>query len=630
MSLPPNFLDELRLRTPLAPLIGRSVKLTRAGRQWRGCCPFHGEKSPSFYVYDDHYHCFGCGAHGDAIAYVMQTQGASFPEAVERLAAEAGLEVPKASPQQAKREARQRDLHDVMEAASEAFQRRLRLPEGRGGLDYLLRRGLTEETIRRFGLGWSGGGRGALAADLKPQGIETRQLVEAGLMRAGEGDSPPSDLFFNRVMFPIRDRRGRIVSFGGRVLGDGQPKYVNGPETELFSKRRNLYALDLAREAAFKGAPVVVVEGYMDVIALHQAGFGGAVAPLGTALTEEQLAELWRIAPQPVLCFDGDKAGGRAASRAAELALPLLSPERSLSFATLPAGEDPDTLVGRGGPAAFRAVLEAARPLSEVLYGMLAEKHPGTTPEARAALRHALEGAAGSIPDKFLAGEYRRQLLDRFFESGRSRPQPGGGGGRGFGGGGFGKGGFNKGGFGGRGRPGPPPLALPRPEIDPGQVRQEQARCLLAIAFAHPWLLSEVEEAFAALDLPEGLPQRLQHILLSWPHQHGLGEEGRVEAAALLDHLQKVEPEGHAWLRQWPKLLPAAAGADALPKLVAEQWWYFFGCLRGEAALRAELAEAQQDLAASGSPAAQTRMIRLKELLAAQLRGEMEEEGGAF
>ena len=174
------------------------------------------------------------------------------------------------------------------------------------------------------------------------------------------------------------------------------------------------------------------------------------------------------------------------------------------------------------------------------------------------------------------------------------------------------------------------PLSLPRPEIDPGQVRQEQARCLLAIAFAHPWLLPEVEEAFAALDLPEGLAQRLQHILLSWPHQHGLGEEGRVEAAALLDHLQKVEPEGHAWLRQSPRLLPAAAGPEALPKLVAEQWWYFFGCLRGEAALRAELAEAERDLATSGSPAAQTRMIRLKELLAAQLRGEVEEEGGGF
>ncbi|MCQ4162096.1 DNA primase [Roseomonas sp. GC11] len=647
MSLPPNFLEELRLRTPLAPLIGRSVKLTRAGRQWRGCCPFHGEKSPSFYVYDDHYHCFGCGAHGDAIAFVMQSQGASFPEAVERLAAEAGLEVPKASPQQAKREARQRDLHDVLQAAAESYQRRLRLPEGRAGLDYLLRRGLSEETIRRFGLGWSGGGRGALAADLKPQGIEPRQLVEAGLMRPGEGEAPPTDLFFNRVMFPIRDRRGRIISFGGRVLGDGQPKYVNGPETDLFSKRRNLYALDLAREAAFKGAPVVVVEGYMDVIALHQAGFGGAVAPLGTALTEEQLAELWRLTPQPLLCFDGDKAGGRAAAPAAELALPLLSPERSLSFVTLPAGEDPDTLVGRGGPAAFRAVLEAAQPLSEVLYGMIAEKHAGATPEARAGLRHALEGAAASIPDKFLAGEYRRQLLDRFFAASR-RPQPAAfsGGARpgGFGGGGFGPGragrgggfaggfasGFGGGFGGGRGRGGgaAPGWALPappRPEIVPAQARLEQARCLLAITAAHPWLLPEVEEAFAALDLPEGVARALQEVLLRWP-----AAGGALDAAALADHLERVEPEGLAWLRQSPRLLPSAVAADALPKLVAEQWWYFFSCFQGEAALQAELAEAEQDFIATGSTAAQTRLIRLKELLAAQMRGDAGDEGGGF
>ncbi|HWL80035.1 MAG TPA: DNA primase [Roseomonas sp.] len=609
MSLPPNFLEELRLRTPLAPLIGRATKLTRAGRQWRGCCPFHGEKTPSFYVYDDHYHCFGCGAHGDAIAFVMQTQGASFPEAVERLAAEAGLEVPKASPQQVKREAKARDLHGVMEAAAEAFQRRLRLPEGRAGLDYLLRRGLSEETIRKFGLGWSGGGRGVLAADLKPQGIETRQLIEAGLMRAGEGDAPPADLFFNRVMFPIRDRRGRIISFGGRILGDGQPKYVNGPETELFSKRRNLYGLDLAREAAFKGAPVVVVEGYMDVIALHQAGFGGAVAPLGTALTEEQLAELWRLAPQPVLCFDGDAAGARAAARAAELALPLLTPEHSLRFVTLPAGEDPDTLVARGGPGAFKTVLEAARPLSEVLYEMLAAQSPGATPEARATLRHRLTAAADSIPDKILGAEYRRLLLDRFF-AGSRRPAPA-----------FApRGRGERQGF-GRGRGAPPALDLPRPGIDPAEVRQEQARCLLAILIAHPWLLPEVEEALMQLDLPDGVAERLRQRLVAWQ-----ADATQLDAAELLDHLKETEPEGLDWARRFTRAPPAAAAASALPKLVAESWWHFYAGLRGEAALLAERQAALRDWQETNDPAAQTRVIRLNELLAAQRRGGMEED----
>ncbi|KAA2214706.1 DNA primase [Teichococcus oryzae] len=608
MSLPPNFLEELRLRTPLAALIGRSTKLTRAGRQWKGCCPFHGEKSPSFYVYDDHYHCFGCGAHGDAIAFVMQNQGATFPEAVERLAAEAGLEVPKATPQQARREAKARDLHGVLQAAAEAFQRRLRLPEGRPALDYLLRRGLSEETIRKFGLGWSGGGRGALAADLKGQGIEIRQLCEAGLMREGEGDQPPADLFFNRVMFPIRDRRGRIISFGGRILGDGQPKYVNGPETELFSKRRSLYGLDLAREAAFKGAPVVVAEGYMDVIALHQAGFGAAVAPLGTALTEDQLAELWRLTPEPLLCFDGDAAGMRAAARTAELALALLSPERRLGFVTLPKGDDPDTLIKGGGPRAFQAVLDAAQPLSGVLYDMVASRFPGATPESRAALRHALEEAAGKISDKFLAGEYRRALLDRFFASTRRpAPQPWTGGGRGE--------------RGGRGRTPIPAFTPPRPSIDPDQVRGEQARCLLAITAAHPWLLAEIEEALGQLDLPAGLPDRLRQCLLAWH-----AEAPALEAAALSDHLRKTEPEGWEWLRRFPRMLPAAVAPDALPKLVAEQWWYFFGRFRGEAALLAERQEAERDFAASGDPAAQTRLIRLNELLAAQRRGEIEEE----
>lgn len=614
MSLPPDFLEELRLRTPLSGLIGRNVRLARAGRNWRGCCPFHGEKTPSFYVYDDHYHCFGCGAHGDAIAYVMQSQGASFPEAVERLASEAGMEVPKATPQQARREARERDLHGVMEAAAEAFQRRLRLPEGRAGLDYLRRRGLTEETIRKFGLGWSGGGRGALAADLKPQGIEPRQLVEAGLMRAGEGEAAPADLFFNRVMFPIRDRRGRIVSFGGRLLGDGQPKYVNGPETGLFSKRRNLYGIDLARDAAFRGAPVVVVEGYMDVIALHQAGFGGAVAPLGTALTEEQLTTLWRLTPQPVLCFDGDAAGARAAARTAiELALPMLdSPERRLGFVTLPAGEDPDTLVGKGGARAFQAVLDAARPLSSVLYDMLAAQSPGASPEARAALRHRLVAAAGSIPDKILGAEYRRQLLDRFFEEGRRAapprpgPRPAG----------------REGGRGGarQGWGAPPPLNLPRPDIDPARARLEQARCLLALVVAHPWLLAEVEEALGQLDLPAGLPDRLRGVLLAW---HGAAEAPAPEALA--GHLRQVEPEGLDWVRRFDGM-PAAAAAEALPKAVAEAWWHFFGRFRGEAALLQERQEAARDFAASGDAAAQRRLIRLNELLAAQRRGEMEDE----
>lgn len=588
MALPPAFLDELRARTPLPPLIGRKTRLVKSGRNWKGCCPFHGEKTPSFYVYDDHFHCFGCGAHGDAITFVMRAEGASFPEAVERLAAEAGMEVPKPSAQEAARERRARDLHAVMAAAAEAYHRRLFLPEGRPALDYLLRRGLKEETIRAFALGWAPPGRGAIAADLRGEGVSEEQLVEAGLLRPGEAGDPPRDFFYARVMFPIRDRRGRVIAFGGRILGDGQPKYVNSPETPLFRKRMGLYGLDLAREGAFRGARVVAVEGYMDVIALHQAGFAGAVAPLGTALTPEQLEELWRINPEPVLCFDGDAAGARAAARAAEVALALISTARTLRFATLPAGEDPDTLIRKGGAAAFEAVLDAARPMSEALFGLITEGRPAATPEQRAALRNRLAGAAGAIQDKALAGEYRRALLDRFFAA--SRPA-----------------------FGGR----PAPRRPARPAILEGTIRAERARMLLAIVLRHPWLLPQVEEAVGLLDLPDGPPAQLRAAILAW---HG-GVE-RVDSEGLIAHLAECGMEDAVAWALSPAGLPLAARPDALPGEVEEGFWHFFLRLRGEADLIEDQQEARRILAETNDPAAQRRLILLTEALDAVRRGE--------
>ena len=357
-------------------MIGRTVKLTRSSRDWKGCCPFHGEKTPSFYVYDDHYHCFGCGEHGDVITFVMKTTGASFMEAVEELARQAGMQVPKPTPQAAEAEARRAGLSDVLEAAGRQYQAWLAAPEGRAALDYLRGRGLTDATIRKFGLGWSGEGRGALATALRGQNIKPDQLIEAGLMK--QGDHGAVDMFFGRVMFPIRDKRGAMLSFGGRIMGDGQPKYVNGPETPVFSKRRSLYGLNFARETVRKGAQLIVVEGYMDVIALSQAGFGGAVAPLGTALTEEHLEEIWKLSPEPVICFDGDAAGQRAALKTVELALAHLTPERSLRLLRLPAKDDPDSLIRRGGAAAFQAELDKAQPLSAALYDMLAATHKRT------------------------------------------------------------------------------------------------------------------------------------------------------------------------------------------------------------------------------------------------------------
>ena len=345
MSFSPQFLDELRARLSLAAVIGRRVRLIKRGREYIGLCPFHKEKTPSFNVVEDKgfFHCFGCGVHGDVIGFTMQSRNLGFREAVEALAAEAGLELPKESAQERESAQRQVGLQQAMEAACVFFAEELWRPSGSAGLTYLRQRGLDDQTIRRFRLGFAPDGSSALKRALGEE-IPEPLLFEGGLLRRRD-DGSSYDYFRNRVMFPIGDRSDRVIAFGGRIIGEGQPKYLNSPETPLFQKGRVLYGWAAARAAAGKDPSVIVTEGYMDVIALHRAGFNTAVAPLGTALTEVQLEELWKLAPEPVLCFDGDSAGERAALRAAERALPLLRPGLTLRFATLPAGEDPDTLV---------------------------------------------------------------------------------------------------------------------------------------------------------------------------------------------------------------------------------------------------------------------------------------------
>ncbi len=601
MALPANFLDELRARTPMAAVVARRVKLARSGRQWKGCCPFHGEKTPSFYVYDDGFHCFGCGAHGDAISFVMQTQGASFPEAVEQLAAEAGLDVPKASPAAAMAERRRHDLHSVLEAAAAAYQRRLFAPEGARGLAYLRGRGLSEATIRAFGLGWSGEGRGALVAELAAEEITPAMLLAAGLLREPQDGRAAQEAFFNRVMFPIRDRRGRVISFGGRILGDGQPKYVNGPETELFSKRRTLFALDQARGASAKGAAVVVVEGYMDVIALHQAGFGAAVAPLGTALTEEQLGELWRLSDVAILCFDGDAAGARAAARAAELALPLLTIGRTLRLATLPAGEDPDSLVRGQGPGAFQAVLDSARPLADALFALLREGM-GDTPDQRAALRAKLEAAAARIPDKGLAREYRGALLDRFYAERAAKSR-----------------------FGAPAAK--PKLVLARPALSGQVADEERGRVLVATLLRHPGLLHDVEEAFGLVTLPPDLA-RLREAMSGWAALHEQRREDGAEpldSAGLMDHLTGVGLAVEAARALGVAPLPQAAFAlhDAMPAEAEAGWWHIFGLMHRDR-LEEEVTAAMRDLAERADEASQRRLIALCTARNALRRGDDE------
>jgi len=413
MSLSPQFLDELRTRTLLSALIGRTTKLQKAGREFRACCPFHNEKSPSFYVNDDKafYHCFGCGAHGDAIRWMTDQRGLPFMDAVKELAQAAGMELPAMDPRAAEKAEQSKGLHDVMKAAADWFESQLGGLDGGEAVALLKKRGVSDTARRDFGLGFAPDSRGKLRTALRDFG--DAMLIEAGLLISVDGKEP-YDRFRGRLMIPIRDPRGRAIAFGGRIIGDGEPKYLNSPETPLFDKGRSLYNLDRAAPASRKSGRVLVVEGYMDVIALAQAGFGEAVAPLGTALTEAQLERLWRLTDVPILCFDGDSAGQKAAIRAANRALPMLAPGRSLAFATLPAGVDPDDFVRAKGPAAFAALLEKPEPLVDRLWAYELAAEPLDTPEQKAGLKQRYTGLAQAITDNDVRTQYLAEFNRRF------------------------------------------------------------------------------------------------------------------------------------------------------------------------------------------------------------------------
>ncbi len=413
MSLTPAFLDELRARTTLSSLIGRTVKITRAGREWKACCPFHNEKTPSFTINDDKgfYHCFGCGAHGDAIKWLTDQRGLPFMDAVKELAAAANLDVPQADPRAAEKAEKAKGLHDAMADAAKFFADQLHGLAGAEARAILERRGINADTARAFGLGFAPDSRGRLREALKSYGDP--MLVESGMLIQVE-NKEPYDRFRGRLMIPINDARGRTIAFGGRIIGDGEPKYLNSPETPLFDKGRTLYNLDRAQAAARKAGRVIAVEGYMDVIALAQAGFGEAVAPLGTALTEHQIERLWRIADVPYLAFDGDSAGQKAAIRAAHRALPHIQPGRSLAFVTLPQGQDPDDLVRSAGPQAFENLLSTAQGLADRIWSHELAAEPLETPEARAGLKRRLADLAGTIQDGNVRHEYVSEFRRRF------------------------------------------------------------------------------------------------------------------------------------------------------------------------------------------------------------------------
>jgi DNA primase len=500
MSFPPSFLDEIRGRVTVSDVCAKRIKLIRKGRDFVGLSPFNHEKTPSFTVNDEKgfYHCFSSGKHGDIFSFIMETEGLSFPEAVQKLAADAGVPMPEQTREDRVREARRASLHDVMEAACNWFALQLRSQRGAEGIAYLRGRGLDDAAIEQFRLGYAPEGRG-IADALKKQGMDEALLLEAGLMRRPDDGRAPFPFFRNRVMFPIADRRGRVIAFGGRILGDGAAKYINSPDTPLFDKGRTLYNLANARQAAHDTGELLVTEGYMDVIALSRAGLPAAVAPLGTALTEDQIKELWKLTAEPVLCFDGDAAGQRAAHRAADRALALLQPGRSLRFAYLPKGEDPDSLVRSAGAGAMRRVVDGARPLVELVWDMEAAGRPLDTPERKAELEMRIRGRIGQIADNTVRQYYDDMLRERLNTILRVRRRPVmAGKSRGM-----------------QVRVETAPRSNLASLVAVGERRRRQA--LLATLVNHPALLDQFDEAVARVELDPALDKirREIHVFLS-------------------------------------------------------------------------------------------------------------------
>ena len=503
MSIPPDFLDDLRSRVPVSEVVRRQVQLRKQGREWAGLSPFNKEKTPSFFVNDDKrfYHCFSSGKHGDVFSFLMEVEGLTFREAVETVAALAGAEVPSEGPETEARRQQSRDLRGVVSLAADYYEQQLRLPGGRQALAYLHERGLDDATIRRFRLGYAPPGSGSLAASLARDGVTAEQLIAAGLLKQYE-EGRTADYFRDRVMFPITDRQGHVIAFGGRALGDVQPKYLNSPENALFHKGSVLYGLASARQAAHQSDRVLVVEGYMDVIALAQAGIAEAVAPLGTAIGEDQIRLLWTLAAEPVLCLDGDRAGRAAAIRAAERALPGLKPGKSLRFALLPPGEDPDTLVRTQGTEAIEAIVAGATPLADTLWQAEWERNPPSSPERRAAFHRAILAQVGRIEDETVRTYYEQDMRDRLratFAQPPSLSEPRGGGQR-----------YRRA-FPAQG------TVLPRSSLRPNPARlaQLRERTLLGLLLLYPVLAEELAERFAAISLRDNALDSLRNRILT-------------------------------------------------------------------------------------------------------------------
>ena len=413
MAVPPEFIEDLRQRVPLSDIIGRRVKLTRKGRRFSGLCPFHSEKTPSFSVVDDDgfYHCFGCGAHGDAISFLREMDGLDFMQAVEQLAEIAGLAMPNSANIDPAVTRQRKKVFDILEETTKFFEARLRADEGRDASQYIKQRCLDAATVKNFRLGYAP--RSGLQTVLAGKGFSEHEMILAGVLGKSDRDGRLYDYFRDRIIFPIENRQGKVIAFGARALGDAQPKYLNSGDSPTFSKKAVLYGWVQARDAVRRKLPLVVVEGYMDVIAIQRSGIAAAVATLGTALTPEQIALLWKLHDEPILCFDGDTAGQRAQSRALERILPMLEPGRSARLAMLPAGKDPDDVLGESGPEGLRKILSCAQALVDVVWTTTAAQFDTQQPEARAQFWQSVRGLVRSIDNNQVRGAYGDEIENR-------------------------------------------------------------------------------------------------------------------------------------------------------------------------------------------------------------------------
>jgi DNA primase len=647
MRFTPQFLDELKARLPVSEVVGKRVKLVRSGREFKGLSPFNKEKTPSFFVNDQKqaWFDFSSGKNGSIFDFVMQSEGVSFPEAVERLAQMAGMPLPKVSREDEARDARRKTLHDVVELAAKFFQDTLASRTGAKARGYLADRGLDPATQLKFRLGFAPGERFALKEHLGSHGIPVEDMVEAGLLISGDDIPLPFDRFRDRVMFPISDLRGRVIAFGGRALEkDAQAKYLNSPETPLFHKGATLYNIAAARQAAHdggqKGAPIIAVEGYVDVIAMVTAGFPATVAPLGTALTEDQLALLWKMADEPVLCFDGDGAGLRAAYRAVDLAMPRLKPGKSLKFALLPQGQDPDDLVRSGGREAVSDVIAAARPLAGMLWARETEGHSFDTPERRAALEARVNEVTAAIADDAVRKYYRQDFsarLSQFFaperaQQGEARwreprsganwrePRPGGN---------------------WRQRrnsewqrgDAPRPAGRSTPYVVLSQqlasspvhrghrtaVPRREALILQA-ALNYPWLLHDHLEELASLEFRHADAERLKNALIDIA-AHSAGHAAILDAEALKTELAARNLTEAMERIALSITTPSVWGArpEAAPDDVLVTWTQLVALHRQWHSLTRELKDAEQAL---GQDASEANYLRLRDVKARLARME--------